>query len=61
VLPVPPSGLVAFACPVVHHTDSVLLRALDRDGALLSEQTHLPLTELDRHWPDESLWGGGGG
>lgn len=55
---VPPSGLVAFACPVVHHTDSVLLHAVGVDGARLSEETHWPLTDIDRHWPDESLWTG---
>lgn len=58
VIAVPPSGLVAFACPVVHHTDSVLLRALGTDGAPLSEETYWPLLDDDRHWPDESLWTG---
>lgn len=60
-LAVPPSGLVAFACPVVHHTDSVLLRALGADGAQLSEDTYWPLLDADRHWPDEALWAGSDG
>ncbi|MEH3077217.1 MAG: hypothetical protein PGN11_11145 [Quadrisphaera sp.] len=55
---VPRAGLVAFACPVVHHTDSVLLRALGTDGVRLSEETYWPLTDIDRNWPDESLWTG---